>query len=367
MNKQIDSSWSRLLAPLWYIWYGIVFCCLLSSCKPSPEGLGLADNPEVTPSISPALHEQGTTQIQTFQRWISLLHQFGGNTSSYEQSYRQDQHALQEAHTSSDYQAALTLLSAHIISIQLPTMKTEAEALQQQLQQTVTAWGQSHIYHNPTDQINYPLGFEYGAKGIGLWIQNDLVAAQTISDYQQAIENEQMYLTNFAAMQRVAEDQTPYYLAHQSDLDLLKQKGDLDKKALVISLNEQVLRAYDHGTLVKAFLVTTGRPDRPSIPGDWWIEGKQTHTIFKAGLPQSDPGWYPDTPVNYAMQYHSNGYFIHDSWWRDDYGPGTNFPHQDASGDIYSSQGSHGCVNLSKANAAWLYDFVAIYTPVIVY
>src|ERR1051326_2999565 len=162
-------------------------------------------------------------------------------------------------------------------------------------------------------------------------------------------------------------DKTAYNLPHKSDLALMKHYDKLKGKVLVVSLDEQAMRVYDKGKLVNAFLVTTGRPDRPSIPGVWWIEGKLTHTVFKAGVPKSSPEYYPDTPINFAMQYHSNGYFIHDSWWRDDYGPGTNYPHQDASGDIFSSQGSHGCVNMSKISAGWVYNYVQIYTSIIIY
>ncbi len=162
-------------------------------------------------------------------------------------------------------------------------------------------------------------------------------------------------------------DKTPYNQQHKTDIQLMQHYNKLNNKVVIVSLEEQAVRVYDQGKLVNAFLATTGRPDRPSIPGVWWVEGKQSPTVFKAGVPQSSPYWYPDTPINYAMQYHSQGYFIHDSWWRADYGPGTNFPHADSSGDSFSSQGSHGCVNLSKDNAAWLYGFVKLYTSIIIY
>jgi lipoprotein-anchoring transpeptidase ErfK/SrfK len=176
-----------------------------------------------------------------------------------------------------------------------------------------------------------------------------------------------MWLTNFQAMASNSSDKTPYNQVHNADLQLLQHYGMMNKKVIVVSLEEQAMRVYQNGKLVNAFLVTTGRPDRPSLPGTWWVEGKQSPTVFKANVPQSSPYWYPDTPINYAVQYHSNGYFIHDSWWRADYGPGAQFPHQDASGDIYSAQGSHGCINMAKDNAAWVYGFVQLYTHIVVY
>jgi lipoprotein-anchoring transpeptidase ErfK/SrfK len=139
------------------------------------------------------------------------------------------------------------------------------------------------------------------------------------------------------------------------------------QKVVIISLHEQALRVYENGQLVKAFLVTTGGPVHPSLPGVWWVEAKLSPTVFKAGVPVGSPDYYPDTKINYAMQYHSRGYFLHDSWWRINYGPGTNFPHQDSTGNAFASSGSHGCVNLSTADAAWLYQFVNLNTKIIIY
>ncbi len=113
--------------------------------------------------------------------------------------------------------------------------------------------------------------------------------------------------------------------------------------------------------------MTTGQPDLPSPPGTWWIEGKKHPTVFKSTAPKGSPDWYPDTPITYAMQYHSNGYFFHDAWWRTEFGPGTNFPHQDPNGDPFAGHGSHGCVNMSTSDSAWLYGFVSVFTRVVIY
>jgi lipoprotein-anchoring transpeptidase ErfK/SrfK len=312
------------------------------------------------------LKNQGDAQLQTFQQWISLIQQYGGASTSYQQQYTADQQALKNAHTNAEYKTALVVLNGHVEAIKLPAMKTEAQNLQQQLKQQVTAWGQKHQYYDNYNNTSYPLGYEYAANGIGGWISDALQSAQTMADYQQVIEDINMYLTNFQAMTTNSADTTPYNQQHQADIHLMQHYGKTGK-VVIISLKEQALRVYDNGKLVNTFLATTGRPDKPSIPGVWWVEGKQSPTVFKAGVPQSSPYWYPDTPINYAMQYHSQGYFIHDSWWRSDYGPGTNFPHADSSGDSFSAQGSHGCVNLSKDNAAWLYEFVKLYTSIIIY
>ncbi len=351
----------------------LVLCLvLLSACGSLSNGgnrQSVSSTPTAlpTPAVDPTLQNQGTTELQTFQQWITLMQKYNGNTATFQQQYTSDQEALQNAKTSTAYNAALSTLKNHVQAIQIPAMKTEGQSLQQQLQQGVTSFGQKHQYHDAYDNKTYPLGFEYGSSGMGGWLQDELSSARTVSDYQQAIEDANMWLTNFQAMASNSSDKTPYNQVHNSDLQLLQHYGMMNKKVIVISLEEQAMRVYQNGKLVNAFLVTTGRPDKPSLPGTWWVEGKQSPTVFKANVPQSSPYWYPDTPINYAVQYHSNGYFIHDSWWRADYGPGTQFPHQDASGDIYSAQGSHGCINMAKDNAAWVYGFVELYTHIVVY
>ena len=351
----------------------LVLCLvLLSACGSLSNGgnrQSVSSTPTAlpTPAVDPTLQNQGTTELQTFQQWITLMQKYNGNTGTFQQQYTSDQEALQNAKTSTAYNAALSTLKNHVLGIQIPAMKTEGQSLQQQLQQGVTSFGQKHQYHDAYDNKTYPLGFEYGSSGMGGWLQDELSSARTVSDYQQAIEDANMWLTNFQAMASNSSDKTPYNQVHNSDLQLLQHYGMMNKKVIVISLEEQAMRVYQNGKLVNAFLVTTGRPDKPSLPGTWWVEGKQSPTVFKANVPQSSPYWYPDTPINYAVQYHSNGYFIHDSWWRADYGPGTQFPHQDASGDIYSAQGSHGCINMAKDNAAWVYGFVELYTHIVVY
>ncbi|HLG61728.1 MAG TPA: L,D-transpeptidase [Ktedonosporobacter sp.] len=354
-----------------YFLSGLILCLLLlSACSSSgsvPGGNTIKAMP--TPLVDTAIQHQGTAQLQVFQQWIALMQQYGGDTTTYQQQYNADAQALQNAKTTAAYKTALTALNSHVEAIKLPAMKAETVKLQQQLQQEVASWGQQHQYHNAYDNTNYPLGYEYGPNGIGGWVQDDLNSAQTLADYQQAIENEHMYLDNFQAMTANSTDKTPYNQPHQADLQLIQHYGKTNSKVVIVSLQEQAMRVYDNGKLVNAFLVTTGRPNLPTPPGVWWVEGKQSPTVFKPapGTPRNSPEWYPDTPINFAMQYHSNGYFLHDSWWRADYGPGTNYPHADASGDIFSAQGSHGCVNLSKENAGWLYNFVQVYTPIIIY
>lgn len=364
---------SKLLWRHAALFLGLLFCSgiLLSACQPSGGRTNAQMlSPHISPApptVDPAARKQGETQLHEFQQWINLLQQNGGDTSLYRQQYSTDQQAIQTATTSPAMQTALHSLQTHIEAIKIPALKAGALLLHNQLTQQVTDWGQQHTYYDPYNQKIYAMGFEYGPLGIDSWSQYEIDTASTVADYQQAIADLQMYLYNFQQMTLNFVDDTPYNLPHQADLRLMSRYGKLNSKVLVVSLQEQAMRIYQNGTLVQAYLVTTGQPDRPTPPGVWWVEDKETNTTFKSNLKPGQPGYYPDTPIDYALLYHSNGYFIHDSWWRNDYGPRKNYPHIDSSGDSFANQGSHGCINMTKADTAWVYSFAQLYTSVIIY
>ena len=345
----------------------ILVCCLLSACS-GANATHLSTLMIHRPAgIDTELKAQGQLQIQTFQQWIGLMQQYGGQTATYGQELLGDQNALKAAKNAASYQRALQTLQQHTEHIQVPALKNEADYQEQQLSQQASAWGKAHTYHDSYNGTTYHMGYEYGPDGVSGWVQDELSSAKTVADYQQAVEDANIFLANFQAYQTNVGDTTPWNSAHQTDLQLMQQYHTLDQKVVVISLSEETMRVYNNGKLVKAFHVTTGRPEKPSLPGSWMVESKQAPTVFKSDEPVGSAYWYPDTPINYAMLYHSGGYFLHDSWWRADYGPNTQFPHYDSSGDSFSFDGSHGCVNISTDNAAWLYQYVDLNTHVIIY
>ena len=250
---------------------------------------------------------------------------------------------------------------------QLANLRGEALSLQQQLWQEATAWSNGHTYYDSYDGKTYNLGYEY--QQIAYYpTQNLLASASTVADYQYVIGQLNGWLADFSAYTQNFSNKTPYTQVHVTDLQLLRQNGDMSASVIVISLGEQAMRVYQNGKLVKAFQVVTGMPGHASLPGNWWIEAKATNTTFLSGKKPGQPGYYPPTPVAYALQYHSSGYFIHQSWWRGQYGPNNQFPHYDPHGTPFGYEGSHGCVNMSTANVAWLYSFAHVNTTkVIVY
>ncbi|GHO45587.1 L,D-transpeptidase [Ktedonospora formicarum] len=134
-------------------------------------------------------------------------------------------------------------------------------------------------------------------------------------------------------------------------------------KEIVISLSDQMLYAFEDGDEVYETYVTTGQPALPTPTGSFSIFRKQSPMTFYSPWGKNSPYYFPPTNVSYAMEFAGGGYYIHDAPWRGEFGPGTNSAHvEEDSGKEMT--GSHGCVNTPVDDAAWLYDWAPIGTPV---
>lgn len=138
---------------------------------------------------------------------------------------------------------------------------------------------------------------------------------------------------------------------------------NLPDKAITISLKEQVLRAYEKGKQVFWSYVTTGRPGLETDPGNFKVYWKVSPWTMHSPWPKGSPFWYPDSKVQMVMWF-NGGDGIHDASWRSVYGPGTEYPHYDPTGE---DTGTHGCVNVPFRNMVWLWNWTPTNTPVIVY
>lgn len=133
------------------------------------------------------------------------------------------------------------------------------------------------------------------------------------------------------------------------------------RKIIVVSLSRQQLFAYQSGQRIFSTAVTTGRAGLGTPAGTYTIFAKFSPTTFYSPFPRNSADWYPPTHINYALEWRS-GYFLHDSWWRTVYGPGTTSWHIDP---VYGWQpGSHGCISMPVGAAAWLYHWAPIGTVV---
>jgi hypothetical protein len=251
-------------------------------------------------------------------------------------------------------------------------------------------YSDDNLRYNPADtvgiqdaQIRLAQSFyreNYGYDGPG----------DALADFT-AVENEaQMFIHNLSAnitnlnqmpdsnAARIAWSLT----SHPADTNLINYYGLQNSRVIVVSLMEQKARLYQDGKMVVgsdgkpyAFDVTTGSPDKPSVPGLHCglppLKGPPGGDIFKSSDPKGSPFYYAPTPVHYSFSYSLYGYFMHDGWWRD--GPNgtgegylTNLPHYDP---IAFNGGSHGCINFHYANGDMgkVYAFSYPGIPILVY
>jgi lipoprotein-anchoring transpeptidase ErfK/SrfK len=109
---------------------------------------------------------------------------------------------------------------------------------------------------------------------------------------------------------------------------------------LDVDLSQQRLSAYAGDTLVNSFIVSTGTWQTPTVTGSFkvWVKLRSSD--------MSGPGYYlPDVP--YVMYFYKD-YGIHGTYWHNNFG----------------TPMSHGCVNLSIADAEWVYNFSSVGTVV---
>ncbi len=321
----------------------------------------------VVDSIS-ALPYIGAARLNDFQQQINLLKTYGLDSSSYQQQYKADKAALSSAKTLQAYESFVQNVNAQITSMHDQLVQGAASYLIGKLNNEALAWGNAHLYHDTFDGNNYILDSGYTMNGIGYWLQQELSAAYAPSDFQAVVNDENNELFNLQMLEQDYADKTPYNQPHQTDLELMQHYHLMTGQVIVVSMVEQALRLYENGHLVKSFLVTTGRVELPSLPGLWSVLARLSPTEFTSSDPPGSPYWYPPTPINYAINYHWDGYFIHDAWWRVNFGPGTQFPHYDVGGDeAFAGNGSHGCINMQENDAAWLYANTNYNTQIIVY
>lgn len=118
-----------------------------------------------------------------------------------------------------------------------------------------------------------------------------------------------------------------------------------DRKWIDISIKQQSLVAYSGKTPVYATLISSGRaglgdPDTTeSTPrGTFMVYQKEVASTMDGDEDKGDSYNLRDVPF---VQYFHKGYALHGAYWHDDFG----------------KVRSHGCVNLSPKDAAWLFEW----------
>lgn len=311
----------------------------------------------------------GAAKLQEFQSQINDLKTYGMDTGPYVKLYNADKTSMTKATTISEYLSVSNKIDSDMASMHGDLVQGESWYLIKELDRQAHAWGQAHLFHDKFDGKDYLLDSGYTMDGIGYWLQRENGWSYTTADYQSVVDDDQNEFFNFQMMQQDYNDPTPYNKVHQTDLEMMQHYPSLQHGSVImVNMIEEALRFYVNGKLVNSFLVTTGREERPTLPGVWTTQDRKAPTEFKSDDPQGSPYWYPPTHINYAILYHWGGFFVHDAWWRVNFGPGTQFPHYDTGGDeSFAGNGSHGCVNVQEQQAAWLYAHTDWTSQIVIY
>jgi len=308
------------------------------------------------------------TKLNELQTQIHLLQTYGIGITTYQQRLNADQLAVGGAKTVYDELGFFKQIDEDIASLQGDLVRGNAHYQVRQFHQEVESWAKAHPYKDAYDGRVYALDNGYMNAGIGAALDSDLASADTTIGFEAVIAEANNAIFNLHLFETDYNDSTPYNRVHATDTQMLNHYNLSQKQVLVVSLAEQAMRVYQNGSLVNSYHVTTGRQELPSLPGVWSVLDRRSPVIFTAAEPKGSPFWFPDTPISYAILYHFGGYFVHDAPWRANFGPGTQFPHQDASGTTaYNFDGSHGCINLQESDAGWVYHHTDWNTAIVIY
>jgi len=304
-----------------------------------------------------ALPYVSTAKLGEFKSQLALLKTYGMDASPYQPLYDADQAAMKKASTITSYLAISQKIDADIASMHDDLVQGASHYLVNALDHEANTWGNAHAYHDKFDGKNYILTAGYTLPGIGYWLNRELGWTYLPSDYQAVVDEENNEFFNLHMLEQDYSDTTPYNQVHTTDMLMMQHYPSLQHgMVLMISQVEQAMRVYKDGKLIRSFQVTTGRVERPALPGVWTVQDRKSPDMFQSSDPPGSPYWYPPTPIHYAILYHWGGFFVHDAWWRVNFGPGTQFPHYDVGGDeSFAGNGSHGCVNMQENDAAWVY------------
>lgn len=148
-----------------------------------------------------------------------------------------------------------------------------------------------------------------------------------------------------ALQNNVVEEHVPTYKKEAREHGL----EDIGDTYIEVDLEQQHLYYYVAGKLVLDTEVVTGneRLNRDTPCTVSYVYAKQTNRVLRG------PGYAAH--VNYWMPVYK-GIGIHDANWRSEYG-----------GDIFKTNGSHGCINTPYEQCKKLYENVEIGTPVIIW
>ncbi len=388
-----------------------------------------ADQVGAQPFIAAALLDSFHARIDLLRQYLAgfqsrgdLVGQYGNmpSAATFQSQYDADLKQLHAAKRFADYATLAGAITSQDNALDSPLLRAKTLDDYQQFTLLVQSVASRTIVNeqpNPNYHSGqaYPLAYEYiGEDGL---YDNDIGIgpaskpssyARTDAQFQAADFRIDSLMVNLRALlddydpavdqvnalSDAARINAVHQQSHASDLQLLQYYNVMSGKVIVVSLREQVARFYDNGQMVGFTYVTTGDPDVPSVPGFWTAINEHSPSNPNSCAAHSNtcprnsngtpipipagfgdvftpptPGEYNPTPISYDIAYHEGGFWLHDAYWRHEFGPETNLPHYDPNA---FSTGSHGCVNIPESTSiGWdmqqVYNWTPLGTPIIIY
>ena len=122
-----------------------------------------------------------------------------------------------------------------------------------------------------------------------------------------------------------------------------------DKLVMVVDNKTKSMKVYKNDRLVRTMPVSLGKPKTPSSSGTMVVMEKLRKTVFDT-YDELGPEEGYRVDIEYAQRLTWGGEFIHSAPW--------------SVADQGVRNVSHGCVNLSPANARWLFNQTKIGDPI---
>lgn len=134
-------------------------------------------------------------------------------------------------------------------------------------------------------------------------------------------------------------------------------ESDIGSTYIEVDLSAQHMYYYQEGSLIFDSEFVSGNmsyADRATPTGIYSLYYKRSPDVLR-GKQLADGSYEYETPVTYWMPF-CGGVGFHDANWRSSFG-----------GDIYLTNGSHGCINLPPAKAAELYNIIQTGVPIVMF
>ena len=133
--------------------------------------------------------------------------------------------------------------------------------------------------------------------------------------------------------------------------------NDIGSTYIEVDLSAQHMYYYQDGSVIFDSDFVSGNmsySDRATPTGIYSLYYKKSPDVLR-GKALPGGGYEYETPVTYWMPF-CGGVGFHDANWRISFG-----------GDIYLTNGSHGCINLPPSKAAELYNIIQTGVPIVMF